>query len=78
MSSEEMEAFLSRMMKRMIWLNALWLLFVFAVLFWHTVIGVILLIITGVKYLFDYYDVDSQAHYHNFVDKMLKKNLTGK
>ena len=76
MSSQEMEAFLSSAVKRLLWLNALWLLFVFAVLFWNTGIGVILLILTVAKYFFDYHDVETQSHYHSFVDRMFKKTLT--
>ena len=76
MSSQEMEALLSRVAKRLLWLNALWLLFVFAVLFWNTAIGVILLIITVAKYFFDYHDVEAQSHYHSFVDRMIKKTFT--
>ena len=68
MSSEEMDAFLSRGIKRIILLNALWILFVIVMLFWKSVVGVVLLIITAIKYLYDYYDVDSQNHYFGFLD----------
>lgn len=75
MSSEEMHAFLSSVLKKLIWLNALWLLFVFGVLFWNPAIGVILLIITGAKYFHDYHDVDSQEHHVNFLERMLIKSV---
>ncbi len=73
MSSEEMDAFLSRGIKRIILLNTLWILFVIVMLFWKPVVGVVLLIITAIKYLYDYYDVDSQNHYFGFLDMIRSK-----
>ena len=73
MSAEEMEAFLSRTMKRLLWLNVLWILFVIAMIFWSKVIGVILLIITVIKYIFDYYDIEAQSYYHGFLSHITVK-----
>lgn len=76
MSSEEMDAFLSRGIKRIIIINTLWILFVIVMLFWKPVIGIVLLIITAIKYLYDYYDVDSQSHYFGFLEMIRKKRDT--
>ena len=73
MSSEEMDAFLSRGIKRIILLNILWILFVIVMMLWKPVVGVVLLIITAIKYLYDYYDVDSQNHYFGFLDLIRTK-----
>jgi hypothetical protein len=75
MSAEEMQAFHSKTLKRILWLNGLWLLFVVFMLFWKTGIGVVLLIITAVKYFFDYRDTESQAIAANFETEMAKKEL---
>lgn len=40
---------------------------------WKTVIGVVLLIITAIKYLYDYFDVDAQNHYFGFKEMMRSK-----
>ena len=68
MSSEQMEAFLSRSIKRILLKNILWILFVIGMLFWMPAVGVILLIVTAIKYLYDYYDVDSQNHHLGFLE----------
>ncbi|MCH8837635.1 MAG: hypothetical protein IIA60_07510 [Candidatus Marinimicrobia bacterium] len=78
MSAEEMRAFYSRTTKRILWVNGLWLVFVVFMLFWKTGIGVFLLVITAVKYFFDYHDAESQAHAANFVSEMIKSELIGK
>jgi sterol desaturase/sphingolipid hydroxylase (fatty acid hydroxylase superfamily) len=75
-SSEEMEAFLSRGIKRIIIINAFWILFVIVMLFWKPVVGAVLLIITAIKYLYDYYDVDSRSHFFSFLEMMRKKRDT--
>ena len=78
MTAEEMRVLHFRMMKRILWVNGLWLVFVVCMLFWKTGIGIFLVVITAVKYFFDYRDVESQAHNANFVSEMIKKKLTGK
>lgn len=78
LSAEEMQAIHSRIMRRILWVNGLWLVFVVFMLFWKTGIGIFMLVITAVKYFFDYHDFESQAHSANFVSKMIKKELTGK
>ena len=78
MSADEMDAVYRRSMKRIIWLNALWLLFVVAILIWKPAIGVILLILTGIKYYLDYRDSESQAHAAEFQYRTIIKRLLGK
>jgi hypothetical protein len=78
MSADEMELFASRAIKRLLWLNGLWLIFVVVMLFWKPVIGVILLILTGIKYYFDYRDTESQAHAAEFQYRTIKKRMLGK
>ena len=68
MSSEEMEGLLSRTLMRIFLLNILWILFVFGVLFWLPAVGVVLLIITAIKYFYDYHDVKSQDNYFGFLE----------
>ena len=73
MSSEEMDALLSRAIKRILLKNILWILFVIGMLFWKPVVGVILLIVTAIKYLYDYYDVNSQNHCFGFLEMIRNK-----
>ena len=67
MSSEEMDALLSQAIKRILLINILWILFVICVLIWKPALGVVLLIITAIKYFYDYYYVNSQNHYSGFL-----------
>lgn len=78
MTAQEMRVLHSGIEKRILWVNGLWLVFVVFMLFWKTGIGIILLVITGVKYFFDYHDAESQAHNANFVSEMFKKEVAGK
>lgn len=73
MSVAEMEALCSKAVKRILWLNGLWLVFVVLMLFWKTAIGVLLLVITVIKYYFDYHDVNSQAVAADFLAEAAKK-----
>jgi len=77
MTAEEMRVLHSRILKRILWVNGLWLVFVVFMLFWKIGIGIFLLVITAVKYFFDYHDVESQARNANFVSETIKKELTG-
>ena len=77
MTAEEMRVLHSGIVKRILWVNGLWLVFVVFMLFWKTGIGIFLLVITAVKYFFDYHDVESQAHNASFVSEMIKKEVTG-
>ena len=70
MSSGQMEALLYRAIKRILLKNILWILFMVGMLFWMPAVGVILLIVTAIKYLYDYYDVDSQNHHLSFLEKL--------
>jgi len=70
MSSEEMEALETRLLMRFFLLNILWVLFVFVMLFLLPILGVVLLIITAIKYFYDYHDVKSQERYFGFVKLM--------
>ena len=73
MSSEEMDAFLSRGIKKIIILDVLWILLVIVMLLWKPVVGLVLMIITAIKYLYDYYDAGSQNHYFGFLDMIRTK-----
>ena len=78
MSCEEMEALLSRAIKRILLKNILWILFVIVMLFWMPAVGVILLIVTAIKYLYDYYDMDSQNHHLGFLELIRIKRHKGR
>lgn len=78
MSSAEMEALETRLWMRFFLLNILWVLFVFVMLFLLPIVGVVLLIITAIKYFYDYHDVKSQDHYSGFVKLMEIKRDKGK
>ena len=75
MSTEEIDALLYRAIKRIILINALWILFVIGMLFWMTAVGVILVIVTAIKYLYDYYDANSQNHYSEFLYTKIRSKL---
>jgi len=73
MSSEEMEALELQLLMRFFLLNILWVLFVFVMLFLLPIVGVVLLIITAIKYFYDYNDVESQDLYSGFVELIRSK-----
>ena len=73
LTSSEMKEFHDRIIRRIFWINGLWLLFVVVMLFvWFTA-GVILVILTVLKYAYDYFDTDAQALNADFVATTSKK-----
>ena len=73
MTPMELEAFHDRLWRRMLWLNGLWLLFVVAMLFIWLPAGIVLLILTALKYTYDYFDTDSQAINADVITTIAKK-----
>ncbi len=70
MSDTELVAFHDRMVLRILCLNGLWLLFVITVIFWSFTGGMILLIMSALKYWFDYTDTESLTVYDAFSSLM--------
>ena len=77
MTADEMQAFQSQIVRRLLWVNGLWLVFVIFMLFWKTGIGIVLLVLTAVKFFFDYHDVESQRRFADFQYRSIRKRLTG-
>jgi len=75
MTAAEMKEFHDRIVRRFFWLNGLWLLFVVVMLFVWLTAGVILLILTVLKYTYDYFDTDSQALNADFIATTFKKEV---
>ncbi len=75
MTATELEKFLDRAGKRLLWLNGLWLLFVVVMLFLWLPGGVILAILTSLKYWYDYHDTESQAVNASFVSLIVRKEI---
>ena len=67
MSTTELGVFQDRMLRRILCLNGLWLLFVVIVMFWSIHIGLIFVIITAVKYWYDYNDTESLTVYDSIL-----------
>lgn len=57
--------------------NGLWLLFVVIVMFWSLNIGAIFVIITAIKYWYDYSDTESLTIYDSLLS-LISSILTGK
>ena len=72
MSDTELVAFHDQMVLRILCLNGLWLLFVITVIFWSFTGGMILLIMSALKYWFDYTDTDSLTVYDAFSSLMFR------
>lgn len=73
MTATELRGFYSRIMRRLLWLNGLWLLFVAVMLFLWTPAGIVLVIITVLKYAYDYFDMESQDIYTAFMELTFRK-----
>jgi len=73
MTSTELEELHNRIIRRVLWLNGLWLLFVAAMLFMWLPAGVILVILTVLKYTYDYFDTKSQAINSAFISMIFSK-----
>ncbi len=67
MSTTELGVFHDRMVRRILWLNGIWLLFVVIVMFWSLNLGLILIIITALKYWYDYNDTESLTIYDSIL-----------
>jgi len=67
MSTTELRAFYDRMVRRILCVNGLWLLFVVIVMFWSLNIGAIFVIITAIKYWYDYNDTESLTIYDSLL-----------
>jgi TM2 domain-containing membrane protein YozV len=67
MSAAELGEFQDRMLRRILCLNGLWFLFVVIVMFWSIHIGLIFVIITAVKYWYDYNDTESLTVYDSIL-----------
>ena len=67
MSTTELGAFHDRMVRRILCVNGLWLLFVVIVMFWSLNIGAIFVIITAIKYWYDYNDTESLTIYDSLL-----------
>ena len=66
MSTTGLKAFHDRMVLRILCLNGLWILFVVIVMIWSLQIGAIFVIITAIKYWYDYSDTESLTVYDAF------------
>ena len=73
MTSMELREFHNGMVRRLLWKNGLWLLFVVAMLFTWLTAGIVLVILTVLKYTYDYFDTDSQAINADFIATVFKK-----
>ena len=73
MSATELGVFQVRMLRRILCLNGLWLLFVVIVMFWSIYIGLIFVIITALKYWYDYNDTESLTVYDSILSVISRK-----
>ena len=73
MTSEERDNFTGRHILRLFLMNGLWLLFVLIMLFVMFPLGIVLLIITVLKYRYDYYDTKSQNAFSEFNEETERK-----
>ncbi len=77
MSTTGLRAFHDRMVRRILCVNGLWLLFVVIVMFWSLNIGAIFVIITAIKYWYDYTDTESLTIYDSLLS-LISSMLAGK
>ena len=75
MSSTELRSFHERMLRRILILNGLWLLFVIIVMVQSLNIGLILLVMTALKYWYDYTDTEALT-IHDAVLTLLARILS--
>ncbi len=75
MSSTELRSFHERMLRRILILNVLWLLFVIIVMVQSLNIGLILLVMTALKYWYDYTDTEALT-IHDAVLTLLARTLS--
>ena len=75
MTAKELEQFHDRIVKRILWLNGLWLIFIVVMLFLWLPGGVILAILTVLKYWYDYHDTESQSINASFMSLIWRKRV---
>ncbi len=75
MTATELEQFHDRLVKRLLWQNGLWLVFVVVMLFLWLPGGAILAFLTVLKYWYDYHDTESQAPNASFVSLIVRKEI---
>ena len=73
MSATELEVFHDRMVLRILCLNSLWFLFVVIAMFWSLPGGIILVIMTALKYWYDYNDTESLTVYDSLLSVIFRK-----
>ena len=73
MTLMELEALHDRVCRRVLLLNGLWLLFVVAMIFVWFHAGIILAVLTVLKYWYDYHDTESQGAYSSFLALLERK-----
>ena len=75
MTATELEQFHDQIVKRVLWLNGLWLMFIVVMLVLWLPGGVILAILTVIKYWYDYHDTESQSINASFVALIFRKQV---
>ena len=75
MTAAELRELHDKFMRRVLWENGLWLLFVVAMLFIWQPAGIVLVILTALKYTYDYFDTDSQAINAGIIATIFKKEV---
>jgi hypothetical protein len=73
MSSQELEGNIAQIAARLFLLNGLWILFVLIMLIYKFSIGLILLVITALKYRYDYLDKGFKRKYIEHEDMIDRK-----
>ena len=73
MSATELEAFHDQMVRRILLLNGLWLVFVVIVMFRSFLAGMLLVVITALKYWYDYNDTESLTVYDSVLSLISRK-----
>ena len=73
MGATELGVFHGRMVRRILVLNVLWILAVVMAMFWSFPGGMILVVITGLKYWYDYTDTDSLTIYDAIASIMARR-----
>ena len=78
MTAMELRALHDGIMRELMWKNGLWLLFVVVMLFVWLTAGVILVILTVLKYTYDYFDTDAQALNADIIATIFKRRFLRK
>jgi len=67
MSPIELDALHDRLWRRILWLNGFWVAFILVMIFLWFPAGIVLAVLTALKYWYDYHDTESQDIYHAFL-----------